>query len=241
MLKTITSTLYSIWAWIFIGSAFISHALIASIMCLFSKDREKTYYWTCLPPLKFGYKVSGIKINLEGQENLPKKGPLVLIANHQSHLDILTLLIASPIKLSFFAKEELLKIPFLGRAIREQGHFWVNRGNARKALQQLNHVKQELKKGKSVLIFPSGTRCPEGEVGQFKRGAFQMALEAKAPLIPVCISGSAHILSKGSWWVQSGNVTVRFGKVEQPVPEDNIPKQAKALAKDYEEKVKALF
>ena len=241
MFTIIFSTLYSIWAWIFIGSAFISHACIASFLSLFSQDREKTYYWTCIPSLKFGYNVSGVKIRVKGMENLPKQGPLVLVSNHQSHLDILTLLIASPLKLSFFAKEELLKIPFLGKAIREQGHFWVNRENPRKALKQLNHVKQELIKGKAVLIFPSGTRCPEGEVGLFKRGAFQMALEANAPIIPVCISGSANVLSKGSWRVKSGQVTVHFGTAQTHPVEENIAKQAKILAKSYEEKIKALF
>eukprot|EP01047_Picozoa_sp_COSAG01_P000032 COSAG01_NODE_1_length_100484_cov_170.446142_32_plen_254_part_00 len=241
MLTKLFYTLYSCWAWVFIASAFPTHAIVSKVLCFFSKDKERTCYWSCVPILKFGFFVSRVKVTVSGVENLPESGPLVLLSNHQSHLDILSFLIASPLKLSFFAKEELLKIPLLGSDIKQQGHFWVDRRNARKASKQLKIVKEKIKAGKSVLVFPGGTRSPEGEVGSFKRGAFQMALETGAPILPACITGSAHVLSKGNWQVKPGHIHIHFDPMIQPKIEENISKQAKAMIPEYEAKLKTLL
>ena len=232
----------SIWAWTLVIGSFVLHAFCAPFLAFFKKGKEKEayYYWSSVPFISCSLKMAGVNIKVEGLEHLPKEGPVVLVSNHQSIMDIWIYMAALPIKIAFFAKQELLKVPILGRDILNQGHFFVDRNNPRNAIKQLEKVKQKVKTGRTILIFPEGTRSIDGEIAAFKRGAFQIALETNAVIVPVCIQGSGAVLPKSSLWITPKNVNICIGEPLRPNVSQNVAKQAKELAKSVETQIKQL-
>lgn len=129
-----------------------------------------------------------VDINVIGEENLPEKGPVVFIANHQSYLDVPCMLYASKnFQTGFIAKKVLGKIPILGPWITRIGSLFIDRGNARASLQTIKDGIALIKQGNSLVIFPEGTRAQDGVMKHFKAGSFKLAFNSGAPIVPVTI------------------------------------------------------
>ena len=140
---------------------------------------------------------SNWKVTVKGREYLPK-GPAVFISNHESMADIIALYLLQ-CDFKWLAKKELFKVPFFGWSMAFSGYIPLERGSIRSTAQSLDKARDYLKKGVSILIFPEGTRSEDGELREFKGGAFKLAVEERVPLVPVAITGTRHILQKGSW------------------------------------------
>lgn len=135
------------------------------------------------------------KFRLEG--GWPKTGgPFVVVANHQSLLDIV-LLCRMPREMKWVGKEELFKIPWIGLMLRLTGDIAVRRGDSESGGEAVAKAKAYLKRGMSVMIFPEGTRSRDARLLPFKKGAFRLAIEAGVPVLPVVISGTAAGFPKG--------------------------------------------
>lgn len=134
----------------------------------------------------------------------------VLLANHQSHIDIVALLIALPMTPGFLAKAELRKIPLFGRAMEVGGHVFVDRKKHRASVDTLAAAAKDLRA--SIIVFPEGTRSVRREVLPFKKGGFHLAKAAGVPIVPIGIRGSAAILAKHSREVRPGTVEVHIGE-----------------------------
>lgn len=152
------------------------------------------------------------KLRLEGR--LPGKGPFVVVANHQSMLDIL-LISRIPREMKWMAKESLFRIPWFGWLFVLAGDIPIRRGDAGSASSALGKARAYLDRGMSVMIFPEGTRSRTGELGAFKSGAFRLAIDAGVPIVPVAVSGTAAGYPKGSPWVRPCNGVTR---ILEPVP-----------------------
>lgn len=135
------------------------------------------------------------KIHIEGREKAVKGTTYVIISNHQSILDIL-ILNCLRYKFKWISKIENLKVPVIGWYLRMADYIIVDRGNEESKAEMLEKSYKCLKKGISVMIFPEGTRSLNSELGFFKRGAFQLSLQADVPLLPVLIDGTGGILPK---------------------------------------------
>jgi 1-acyl-sn-glycerol-3-phosphate acyltransferase len=146
------------------------------------------------------------RLKVEGR--LPGKGPYVVVANHQSMLDIL-LLSRLPREMKWVAKEELFKIPWIGWMLRMTGDIAVRRGDPESGGEALAKAKAYLARGMSVMMFPEGTRSTKGTMLPFKSGAFRLALEAGVPVLPIAVSGTAHGMPKGGPWVRPCRATAR--------------------------------
>ncbi|HUI92989.1 MAG TPA: lysophospholipid acyltransferase family protein [Chitinivibrionales bacterium] len=158
----------------------------------------------------------GIRVRAVGVEKLDTGGRYVFIANHQSYFDIPVLYAGLPFSLSFIAKKELFFIPFFGWGIAAIGHIWIDRENARAARKSITRAIGKLKRqGISLVLFPEGTRSVSGDVGEFKRGSFTLALEAGVPVVPVTIRGTRDILPKRSGRFRPGTATLVIG---DPIP-----------------------
>lgn len=167
----------------------------------------------------------GIRVKTEGMEKLDKKERYVFIANHQSFFDIPVLYAGLPFFLSFIAKKELFFIPFFGWGIAAIGHIWIDRDNARKARASITRAISKLRRqGFSLLLFPEGTRSITGEVGEFRRGSFTLALEAGVPVVPVSICGTRDILPKKSNFFRPGTATLVIGDPVLPAALANLDK-----------------
>ena len=152
-----------------------------------------------------------LRLRIEGEENIPKDGPLVIACNHLSLLDPPVLGTAATRKVHFMAKEELF-MPVLGDIYRLLGAFPVRRGGADRAA--IKHGIDILESNKVLAIFPEGTRSKTGELGKAQPGALMMASKTKATIVPACIIGTDY-KRHGRIWPK---VTVRFGK-PMPFPE----------------------
>jgi 1-acyl-sn-glycerol-3-phosphate acyltransferase len=173
--------------------------IITLFFALFSKSKTKTFqvaahYWS-----RFLMFFSGVRITLSGLENVPKGKPGVIAANHQAAADILLVLAYLPTTFRFAIKKELFKIPVFGWYLRKAGYISIDRKSTLSAYRTVEKIIEIIKTGESVLIFPEGTRTRTGELGRFKRGSLLAALKSGAPIIPVAISGSFHIIPSGTW------------------------------------------
>lgn len=164
------------------------------------------------------------RTKIEHRERLPWKGPAVLVANHASLIDILVLFdLYRPFK--WVSKAAVFNAPFLGWNMRLNDYVPIVRGKKESVVQMMEHCKKHLRRGMPVLLFPEGTRTPDGQLLPFKDGAFQLAKQLGCPLIPIAVRGTGSVLPKHGLVLREpmrARVTVlepidpaRFGSVEE--------------------------
>ncbi|MBI4549813.1 MAG: 1-acyl-sn-glycerol-3-phosphate acyltransferase [Candidatus Omnitrophica bacterium] len=136
------------------------------------------------------------KLNITGKEKIRRDAPYLLIANHSSMTDILCVYHLG-MQFKWIAKAELFRVPFFGWNMSLIGYIRLERGKHASIRETYDLAKQWLRRGMSVLIFPEGTRSRDGRLGEFKNGAFKMAVELGIPILPVVISGTQTALAKG--------------------------------------------
>ncbi|HEY9790059.1 MAG TPA: lysophospholipid acyltransferase family protein [Candidatus Obscuribacterales bacterium] len=135
--------------------------------------------------------------SFEGLTNLDSGGPFVMVANHQSLADIVVL---SNIRHHFrwVAKQSIFCVPFLGCIMSLNGHVAIHRGTVSSARHMLEQCSQLLNRGISVMMFPEGTRSPDGKVHDFKDGPFRLAVRNGVAVVPIAIVGTSDLVAKGS-------------------------------------------
>ncbi len=158
-------------------------------------------------------KIAGAKVIVEGKENIPKDVACVFVANHRSQYDIpiiLTQIQDKPIAL--LSKIEVNKLPFVRKWMLMLHCVFVDRKDPRKSMQALNEAIDVVKSGYSMAIFPEGTRFKgkEGEIGEFKAGAFRIAAKTKAPIVPIAISNSRDIMENNYNLMTPGTIHVKI-------------------------------
>lgn len=136
------------------------------------------------------------KMRLSGKEKIRRGQPYILIANHSSMTDILCVYHLG-MQFKWIAKAELFRVPFFGWDMSLIQYIRLERGKHGSIRETYDQAKSWLQRGMSVLIFPEGTRSRDGSLGEFKNGAFKMAIELGKPILPVVISGTQAALAKG--------------------------------------------
>jgi 1-acyl-sn-glycerol-3-phosphate acyltransferase len=144
-----------------------------------------------------------------GSEHVPSTGPVLLVANHSSVLDPGLISGVTPRPVSFLAKAELFRIPLFGRLIQALNAHPVRREGADPAA--LRTALRVLENGDILLVFPEGTRGPEGVLRPGKAGAGMLAVRSGAPVVPVYVRGSGQALPRGHKFPRPAKVTVTFG------------------------------
>ncbi len=151
-----------------------------------------------------------LKVQAKGIENIPYDNPAIYISNHQSNFDIPIIYAGLPTQFSWIAKQELFKIPLFGLAMKRSGLIPIDRSNQRKTMHSIIVAAQTIREGTSVVIFPEGTRSPDGQLQKFKKGALLIAAKAQVPVVPIAIHGSYKIQPKDSWKIHGGSLTIEF-------------------------------
>lgn len=135
------------------------------------------------------------RLHIEGRNKLPWRGPAVLVSNHESLGDILVLFgLYRPFK--WVSKAAVFRSPFLGWNMYYNGYVPLVRGDKDSIIDMHRRCMSWLERGAPIMMFPEGTRSPDGEVRAFKDGAFRMAIEAGCPLYPIVLTGTADTLPK---------------------------------------------
>jgi 1-acyl-sn-glycerol-3-phosphate acyltransferase len=154
----------------------------------------------------------GARIRVYGSENVSPDQSYVYMANHSSLIDIPALFAYLPFQFRIMAKKELFFIPFMGWHLWSSGNFPVDRSDGRKTALSLRRVIAGVRSGKSLAVFPEGTRTPDGRLLEFKAGAFKIAMRAGVPIVPVTIRGTFKLLPKTTLAPRPGRVEVVIGK-----------------------------
>ena len=156
-------------------------------------------------------RVTGARMTVEGQENIPA-GPCVFVGNHRSYYDIPILLTALDAPHGILAKEELEKIPLLNRWMKLLGCVFVKRDDIRASVKALNDATAIVESGRSFVIFPEGTRYKgeEGGAGEFKAGAFRIAVKTGAPVVPVAVTGARALFETNGNRCRPGSVRIKI-------------------------------
>jgi 1-acyl-sn-glycerol-3-phosphate acyltransferase len=152
-----------------------------------------------------------VKVQVEGLENIRGKGPFIFMSNHQGSYDIFVLLGHLPFQFKWLVKKELFSIPFFGWAMSAAGYISLNRQGTRETVEAMNEAAQKIREGMSVVIFPEGSRSPDGSIQPFKKGGFSLAMKAKVPIVPISLAGSREIMPKDRLTTSSGEIRIRIG------------------------------
>lgn len=152
------------------------------------------------------------RIRLHGVEHVRAGQPYVYMANHSSLIDTPALFAYLPYPFRIMAKRELFLVPFMGWHLWTAGHFPIDRGNARKTVASLRRVIDGVRSGRSLAVFPEGTRTPDGQLQKFQTGTFKIALKAGVPIVPVTIRGTFALLPKTTLAPRPGRIDVIIGE-----------------------------
>ncbi len=160
--------------------------------------------------VRTAFLLAGIRVRLDGLERLKEAHNTVLMPNHVSHLDAAILFGFIPVPWKAVVKRELYRFPFVHYCLRFAGFIDVDRRVPREARTALARAVASLEGGSAFIIFPEGTRSDTGALGDFKKGAFAVAIEARSRIVPAAILDAARLMPKGGFWIRPGTVRVRL-------------------------------
>jgi 1-acyl-sn-glycerol-3-phosphate acyltransferase len=149
-------------------------------------------------------RLSGAKIVVRGREHLDPKQSYVFVINHRSYLDTATAFCYLGRRIGLLAKKELLKVPILGYGMGYVNIMAIDRSNRQRAIETVQAATERLRSGISFAVFAEGTRARPGEFLPFKKGAFYMAKDAGAPVVPVAMKNTDALMGKGTGVARPG-------------------------------------
>ena len=152
---------------------------------------------------------AGVRVEVHGAEYLRQPHGLVVSANHVSWFDIFPLASVVP-WCSFVAKSELRRIPLFGFAAEAAGIVFLDRENRKQAFESYKIAATEVRRGKSIVVCPEGTRGNDYHLRPFKKGLFVLAIASEAPIVPTVVYGAREVMPKGSFRIRPGVVHLHF-------------------------------
>jgi len=200
--------------------------VIPVLIILYLLRLKLPFFWITKGVFKLGQKILGIRFEVSGLENIDKKKSYVFMPNHLSILDAPLLFMIIPQPVRVISKKEIFRIPVIGQVMRHVNFVSVDRRGKKGGKESIEKATKLMKeKGYSFLIFPEGTRSPNGKLQKFRRGGFFLAINSRAPIVPVTITGTYELMPKGSFFIKRGKIRVTF---YPPVPvrgmdQDSIP------------------
>jgi 1-acyl-sn-glycerol-3-phosphate acyltransferase len=227
---------------IFQAILIIAITLICSLVSLFTPliGQPKIALWIArkiwAPAL---LKIVGGRVEIIHPENIDLNTPQIIVANHSSHFDIPILFASINYPIYFLAKKELKRIPFFGWACSAIGMVWIDRKNKGKASQTLKETGDQIKKGKTIITFPEGTRTKTGKINLFKRGSFALAQATDLDIMPICIINSRPLHPPGKFSFRPAEVKVVFG--EKIYTADHKEKTPEQFAKHVEWQITLMY
>jgi 1-acyl-sn-glycerol-3-phosphate acyltransferase len=193
--------LYQMFIWLpFFLLVTILTALTVTAGCFLGGERFFSYY-----PGRWWSKIVCIitlcPVKVVGRENLKKKQSYVFVSNHQGAYDIFLIYGYLGVPIKWVMKQSLRKLPFVGKACEMAGFIFVDNSSPKAAAKTILEAEQRLKNGASIAIFPEGSRSRTGKMDRFKKGAYQMALDLKLPIVPVTLNGSYNVMPRNSYFI----------------------------------------
>ncbi|HKE06542.1 MAG TPA: lysophospholipid acyltransferase family protein [Candidatus Acidoferrum sp.] len=198
-------------------AAFLSVGLALYILVLgpplliftFITKNPDPLYFTALKGVLFFVRAVGVRIKVVGRERIPA-GTVIFAANHTSSADAPAVVGAIPRRIAILLKQSLFEWPIVGQAFHLARFIPVERTVRESAIGSLEKATEAIKSGQSFLIYPEGTRSPDGRLQEFKKGTAVMAIKAEVPLVPVACSNAHRIMKKRELKIYPGEILVEF-------------------------------
>jgi 1-acyl-sn-glycerol-3-phosphate acyltransferase len=168
--------------------------------------------------------LSGVKLTVIGEENVPKDVPVLYIGNHKSYFDIVITYSRCPRLTGYIAKNSMEKIPLFSTWMKRLHCLFINREDVKEALKTILKGIDNVKNGISMCIYPEGTRNKDEEMMPFREGSFKIAEKTGCPIIPMAILNSADIFENHIPYVKSTHVVLEYGK---PIYPNELDKETK--------------
>jgi 1-acyl-sn-glycerol-3-phosphate acyltransferase len=204
--RNLLNSIYSFTAFL-IGSIF--HSILGFILFKVTRpsDQKKLFFHKCLA-FTAGFvvkRIPNVKTRIINQAGENFEKPSIIISNHQSHIDLMLIMMLSP-RVVILTNEWVWNSPFYGSIVKNADFYPVIKGIE----SSLDHLSRLIEKGYSIMIFPEGTRSADCSINRFHRGAFFLAEQLKLDILPVMIHGMGHVLPKTDFLLRKGEVTVEI-------------------------------
>ena len=209
------------WITLFLVPGIIFPFLVLVWMITVSFDRRLVILHRCtslLSDLTLGINPYW-KVTIEGRERADKKKRYVMVSNHQSGADIMALF-KTHLTYKWVAKRSLFNFPFIGWIMRLNRYIPIERSRGRSKVRMMDKAVESIMQGNSIMMFPEGTRTMDGSLQPFKSGAFRVALETQADILPIAIIGTFHAIRKGSLIINK-NKELR-AVILKPIPNESF-------------------
>ena len=227
-MRVLGSTLF--WAFLALSSIalFPIALLVFLVTAPFDPRRRALHQFTCFWASLYSWFNPAWPVRIENRERIRAGETYVMVANHLSLLDILVLfrLFAH---FKWVSKIENFRVPFIGWNMSLNRYVKLRRGDRASVVQMMKACRETLASGSSIMMFPEGTRSPDGRMRSFKTGAFELALECKRPILPIAIRGTSDALPKRGF-VLRGRHPISIEVLDPIEPESFRDLDAKALA-----------
>ena len=166
-------------------------------------------YWVGVNGTMFFVRCVGVRVRAKGRERIPA-GTCIFAANHTSSADAPAVVWSIPRRISILLKRSLFDWPIVGQAFALAHFIPVDRSNRESAIESLEKAIEALRNGQSFLIYPEGTRSPDGRLQEFKKGTAVMAIKSGVPIVPVACSGAHRVMEKRKLIIHPGEIRVEF-------------------------------
>jgi 1-acyl-sn-glycerol-3-phosphate acyltransferase len=166
-------------------------------------------YWAGVRGVMFFVRAVGVRVRIAGTERIPP-GTCLFVANHTSSADAPAVVGAIPRRIAILLKQSLFRYPIVGQAFHLAHFIPVDRSKQESAIASLEKAIEAMRAEQSFLIYPEGTRSPDGRLQEFKKGAVVMAIKAGVPIVPIACSGAHRIMRKRSLEIHPGEILVEF-------------------------------
>ena len=166
-------------------------------------------YWAGVRGVMFFVRAVGVRVRVAGAERVPP-GTCLFVANHTSSADAPAVVGAIPRRIAILLKKSLFHYPIVGQAFHLAHFIPVERSKRDSAIESVEKAIEAMCAGQSFLIYPEGTRSPDGRLQDFKKGAVVMAIKAGVPIVPIVCSGAHRVMEKRSLVIHPGEILVEF-------------------------------
>ena len=166
-------------------------------------------YWAGINGVMFFVRAVGVRVRVVGTGRIPQ-GTCLFVANHTSSADAPAVVGAIPRRIAILLKKSLFEYPIVGQAFHLAHFIPVDRSKRDSAISSLGKAMEAMRAGQSFLIYPEGTRSPDGRLQPFKKGAVVMAIKSGVPIVPVACSGAHRVMEKRSLVIHPGEILVEF-------------------------------
>jgi 1-acyl-sn-glycerol-3-phosphate acyltransferase len=197
---------------IFIGVVLSLYIIVVGIPLLVYTVISKSpdaLYWAGVRGVMLFVRAVGVRVRVVGTERIPA-GTCLFVANHTSSADAPAVVGAIPRRIAILLKKSLFTYPIVGQAFHLAHFIPVNRERQDAAIASIEKAIEAMRGGQSFLIYPEGTRSPDGRLQEFKKGAVVLAIKANVPIVPIACSGAHRVMRKRSLVIHPGEILVEF-------------------------------